>query len=222
MSQAVDFIEPPRLHWHGLRPFALARLPQAYAHRVEAAVLRLEPVILALPVAPRWEDKAAENPTGSRYASYNAFRLDPELAPLLHAMSRLHRFFLQAIGAPSEPYEVRCWCNVHRAGQRLFRHSHHAQFIGTFSAHAEGSTTFYGPSPAADARDMALGHVDGQLMMTPGRRHFHEVSVWEDAERARVTLSFDIVPARERPEHEADTFVRLVSAPDHEGAAEAP
>lgn len=193
MIEKIDFVEPPRLEWHNLRPFALARLPAGYAHRLEALAHQHEPAILALPVSPGWEASAQENPTGARFAHYNALLLDPAFEPLRQALRLLYRFLLESIGAPAKPRHVRSWCNIHRSGQRLGRHLHEVPYIGTFSAHAEGSTTCYGATPDAGPADWSMPHADGQLMVTVGHNHFHQVSVWTDAFRPRVTFAFDIV-----------------------------
>jgi len=203
----VVFEVAPRLEWHNLRPFAIARLPLAYARRLTDLAMEYEPVVTELPVAEGWLEKSAENPTGSRYKSYNSFALDGETELLRRALGATYGFLREQIGAPAEPVSVQSWYNVHRAGQRLHRHVHGARYIGSFCAYGEGSVTRYGASVETDESDYPLPNHDGQLLVTLGRNHYHEVSVWEDAVHPRVSYAFDIVP---REEEKVDgCYVRL-------------
>lgn len=187
------FIEPPRLEWHNLRPFAIARLPPDYARTLEQLALREEARIVELPVSEGWANQAGENPTGARYQSYNAFLLDSCTHTLYLALRTTYRFLLTSIGAENKPRLCQAWCNVHRAGQKLLRHSHKAQFIGYFAAHAEGTQTLFGPSAVADDRDFPIVNLDGQIVVTTGMGHFHEVTPWADETRHRVSYAFNIV-----------------------------
>ena len=193
MKHSLTFSTPPWLEWHGMRPFAMARLDPAYARTLEEVALRLEDRIQNLPVTEGWENAADENPTGSRYGHYNAFMLAPAMLPLFLALRTLHRFLLDATGVERQPSVLQSWFNVHRVGQRLLRHQHAAQYIGYFVAHGEGSVTRFGAWPITHESDHPLQNQDGLLVVTLGRNHFHEVSQWTDAERARVSFAFDII-----------------------------
>jgi hypothetical protein len=203
----VGFEVQPRLEWHNLRPFAIARLPLDYARRLTELAMRCEPAVTGLSVAEGWLERAAENPTGSRYKSYNSFELHPEMGLLLRALRETYGFLRGQIGAPRVPVSVQSWYNVHRAGQRLHRHVHEARYIGSFCAYGEGSFTRYGPSAETDESDYALPNHDGQLLVTLGRNHYHEVSVWEDEAHPRVSYAFDIVGGGE--EKVDGCYVRL-------------
>jgi hypothetical protein len=150
-----------------------------------------------LPVARGWEPLAAMSPTGSRYSSYNVFLLDPNYLALFGALQTTYRFFLQSTGLRSKPRFLQSWFNVHRYGQNLHRHLHDATLIGTVAARTEGSVTSYGPSPTADETDYRLPLLDGQLIVTTGRLHYHEVSVWHDEQNPRISYAFDIVEAKD-------------------------
>jgi hypothetical protein len=187
------FVKEPWLEWHNRRPFAFACLDPGYAHRLAELAVKLEPQILNLSVAKGWENSAAQNPTGSRYAAYNAFLLDPSLLDLFLALRATYRFLISSIQVKPQPCYLQSWFNIHRAGQNLHRHEHMARFIGSFSAHAEGSVTRWGASPVTDESDYQLENRDGLLTVTVGRKHYHEVSLWQDQDRPRVSYAFDIV-----------------------------
>lgn len=193
MNHCVAFSTLPRLEWHGNRPFAIASLHPDYARTLEALALRMEEPIKQLPVTAGWENSAQENPTGSRYGNYNAFMLDADMLPLFLALRSLYRFLLDSIALPRRPCYLQAWFNVHRSGQRLVRHKHHAHFIGYFVAHGEGSVTRFGAWPITHESDFPVENRDGMLVVTLGKNHYHEVSHWTNPERARVSFAFDIV-----------------------------
>lgn len=192
VRSASEFLEKPRLEWRGHRPFAIARLPLDYARTLELLALREEERIMKLPVSRGWEKRADENTAGSRYHSYNALQADTCTISLFLALRSTYRFLLKELKAENRPRCLQAWFNVHRPGQKILRHAHVAQFIAYFAAHAEGSTTQFGPSPASTENDIFLPNVDGGLVVTVGMNHFHETSVWHDAERPRVSYGFNI------------------------------
>jgi hypothetical protein len=190
---AEYFVEWPRVEVLGERQFAFARLEPGYAALLENFALAEEEAIKTLPVAERWEHKEQTNPTTSRYNSYNVFLLSPQTLPLYFAIKQTYLRLLQAAGLEPGSRFIQCWYNIHRAGQCLPRHKHPYPFIGTFSAHATGSVTRYGSARHTSNSDVILHHAPGQLMVTTGRDHFHETSVWQDSARPRVTFAFDIL-----------------------------
>ncbi len=150
MSQEFEFLEPPRVEWHHNRPFAVARLPLRYAQTMARLALEREAEIAALPSSEGWSDlDAAENPTGSRYKSYNALTLSRDGLFLFLALRQTYRQLLESSGVKSHMTEVQAWLNIHRSGQRLRRHLHNCQFIGSFIARGERTRTAYGSSPRA-------------------------------------------------------------------------
>ena len=190
---ADSFVEAPHVEWTAGRPFAFARLTSSYAALLENLALAKESAIKALPVTQGWEKVAEKNPTTARFSAYSAFLLSRDTHVLFFAVRETYLHLLRALDQGPAPRYIQCWYNVHRSGQALVRHHHVYPFIGTFSAHAEGSTTRYGSTPQRSESDVILDHVDGQLMITTGKDHFHETSVWGDPERPRVTFAFDIL-----------------------------
>ena len=138
------FVKPPQLEWHGKRPFAVAQMQPDYATGLELLAPVLEQRILCLPVTEGWEAAASGNPTGSRYGSYNALLLDPLHTELFLGIRTTARFLREQIGLAHTPTMIQSWLNVHRAGQRLGRHSHDATLIGFFIAYGKASTTSFG------------------------------------------------------------------------------
>jgi hypothetical protein len=163
---------------------------------LENLALAKELAIKVLPVSPGWEPIAQQNPTTARYSRYSAFLLDQTALTLFFAIRETYLHLLRALDQPSAPRFIQCWYNVHRSGQSLVRHKHPYPFIGTFSAHAEGSETRYGKTRETSESDAIFKHVDGHLMVTTGEEHYHETSVWQDSSRARVTYAFDILDAK--------------------------
>lgn len=191
------FSELPHVDWKDGRPFAISRLSNRYVCGLENLALAKEPAIKTLPVSPGWESIAEKNPTTARYSSYSAFLLSPSTLPLLFAVRETYRYLLHALDLQPAPRFIQCWYNVHRVGESLVRHKHPYPFIGTLSVHAEGSETRYGKTKETSESDVVVKHVNGQLMVTTGTEHYHETSVWRDANRARVTYAFDILGAEQ-------------------------
>lgn len=191
MGQSQVFVEMPRVEWHGRRPFAFARLSQTYAgqltqlaHRLAPDLAQLEPKAKMLPWA---------GPYGARFSRYNIFLLDSAYIPLFGALRSTYRALIDATKAERRARFLRAWLNIHQAGEQIGRHHHDASFIGTFAAQAEGSCTRFGISPERSEEDVTIPCIDGQLIVTVGKLHYHETSIWERGDIARVTYAFDIV-----------------------------
>lgn len=195
MSADSHWLELPHVEWHHGRPFVRARLSLEYARTLEALAHRCAPTVLALPGVHAPEHEAI-NPTASRYPHYNAFLLDGCTLPLFMAIRRCHRVLVAAIDGERRGRFIKCWYNITGAGQVIARHRHRAVFIGTFAARAQGSVTRFGLTHARDDGDHCIENHDGQLLLTTGMNHYHEVEGWNDqAHRRRVTYAFDIINA---------------------------
>lgn len=194
MSDQHRWLEPPRVEWQGARPFVYARLEQEYARRLEYLAHQYTPSILQLPGVHSAAAEAA-SPTASRYPSYNVFLLDEQYTPLLSAIRDCYRVLVKIIDGERQERFIKSWFNVTTAGHSISRHRHRAVFIGTFSARAEGSQTRFGLSPETNEADHIVENRDGQLLLTTGMNHYHEVSSWQDQSRPRVTYAFDVINA---------------------------
>ena len=192
---AEYFAEPPHIEWFRDRPFAFSRLTKEYAERLEKAAIAKEEEIKTLPVSQGWETAAEANPTTARWSRYSSFLIMPVTLPLYFAIRETYVHLLQALDQKPAARFIQCWFNIHRSGHSLPRHHHVYPFIGTFSAHAEGSETRYGNSKEETEADAIMPHTDGQLVITTGPNHFHNTSTWTDPGRPRVTYAFDIVNA---------------------------
>jgi hypothetical protein len=191
MSGTEDlFVEPPRIETHR-RPFAFARMSEDYAHDLAELAERLAPGLERLPPKESMLDWAG--PFGARFSRYNLFLLDPAFDRLLLALRATYRALMEAMQIERRPRLVHAWMNIQKEGERIGRHLHHAPFIGTFAARARGSDTRYGLGRARNDNDLVVPNRDGQLIVTPGKLHYHETSPWPRADAPRVTFAFDIV-----------------------------
>ena len=198
MSVGTDlFVEPPRIETRR-RPFAFARLPEDYALELALLAERIAPELDRL--SPREEMLPWAGPYGARFSRYNLFLLDPAFDRLLSALRSTYRALVEAMRIEPKPRLVHGWLNIQREGERIGRHLHHAPFIGTFAARAEGSETRYGLSRERSDEDFVIPNRNGQIVVTPGKLHYHETSPWTRRDSARVTFAFDIV-AREGEDH---------------------
>jgi hypothetical protein len=192
-SEMIEFTKPPCLEWHHTLPFAVARLPADYARSLAQIALDNEEKIVSLPISKGWEDQAPANPTTARYKSYNALLLSTQCLPLFFALRATARVLMGAAGIKPSYSAVQAWCNIHRTGQRLVRHFHESPMIGSFIAFGEGGTTRYGRSVGADDQDHVIDNADGQILVTLGGRHYHEVSAWTNEAHPRVSFAFDFM-----------------------------
>jgi len=192
-ATTIPFVESPRIDWKNGRPYATARLSSDYAMSLETLALAKEKDIKSLPVTPGWERAAETSPTTVRYSNYSAFLLSPETLPLFFAIRETYHHLLRELKQEPVPRFIQCWYNVHRCGASLLRHRHPYPFIGTFSAHSEGSATRYGNTKEPSRSDVIIKHQIGQLLVTTGEDHYHDTSTWNETDRARVTYAFDIV-----------------------------
>lgn len=188
------FVEPPRVETHR-RPFALARMSEDYAHGLADLAERLAPGLDSLP--PNEGMLPWAGPYGARFTRYNLFMLDPAFDRLLLALRATYRALVEAMRIEARPRSVYGWLNIQHEGERIGRHLHDAPFIGSFAARAEGSETRFGLTKEPSDRDFPVGNRDGQLIVTPGKLHYHETTPWPRRDAPRVTFAFDIVSREE-------------------------
>jgi len=194
---ADHLVEPPHVEWANSRPFVFSRLSDEYAKALEDLALAKENFVKTLPVTKGWETIADKNPTTARFSSFSAFLLSSITLPLYFAIRETYLHLLQELDQQPAPRFIQCWYNIHRRGASLVRHCHVYPFIGTFSAHAEGSVTQYGSAKEVSESDVFIEHVPGRLVVTTGPGHYHHTSAWHDPDRARVTYAFDILNAHQ-------------------------
>jgi hypothetical protein len=197
VTESDLFDEPPRVENHG-RPFAFARMPKDYTDELAALAERIAPELDRLP--PQQQMLAWAGPYGARFSKYNLFLLDPAFDRLLLAVRATYRALCDAVRIKPRPRLIYAWQNIQREGERIGRHLHHAPFIGTFAARAEGSETRFGLSRERSDDDFVVPNRDGELIVTLGKLHYHETSPWPRKDAARVTFAFDII-TREGEDH---------------------
>jgi hypothetical protein len=185
------FAEMPRVEWRGHRPFAFARLSLDYTRQLETLAHRLAPDLDRL--QPQAKMLPWAGPYGARFSRYNIFLLDTAYLPLFLALRHTYRTLIDDTKAPRRARFLRAWLNIHQAGEQIGRHLHDAAFIGTFAARAEGSNTRYGGTRERSDADVIIPNLDGQLVLTLGKGHYHETTAWERDDAARVTYAFDIL-----------------------------
>ena len=193
MKHLSIFKELPRTEWHNDTPFVLAKLMPNYAAILAQKALEFESDIVKLKAKPIDPLQIFTNPTGARYPFYNSFLLDGVYIQLYLAVRHCYRFLLNAIQKDNHPTFIHSWYNISRNGHRIERHTHHAQYIGSFMAFAEGSTTSYGPLKYASEKDHVFENQNGMLLLTESNKgNFHEVSKWTNPEHPRISYAFDI------------------------------
>jgi len=194
MNHLSIFKELPRLEWYNDTPFVLAKLMPDYAALLFQKALEYEPKIIELEARPIDPLQIFTNPTGSRYPFYNSFLLDCTYMPLYLAVRHCFRFMLQALNQEIFPSFIHSWYNISRKGHYIERHTHQAQFIGSFLAFAEGSTTSYGPLKNSNEKDHVFENHNGMLILTKSdMSNFHEVSEWTNPDHPRISYAFDII-----------------------------
>jgi len=198
VNESDLFEEFPRIEYHR-RPFAFARLRDDYARELAHVAERIAPDLDGLP--PQEGMLGWAGPYGARFSRYNLFLLDPAFDRLLVAVRATYRVLREAMRMEPRPQLIYAWQNIHREGERIGRHLHHAAFIGTLAARAEGSETRFGLSRERSDDDFVVPNRDGQLILTLGQLHYHETTPWPRRDAARVTFAFDIVRRKGEDHH---------------------
>jgi hypothetical protein len=194
MNHLSIFKELPRLEWHNDTPFVLAKLMPDYTALLSLKALEYEPKIVQLEARPLNPLQIFTNPTGARYPSFNSFLLDGAYMQLYLAVRHCFRFLLNAIEQENYSSFIHSWYNISRIGHRIERHTHQAQFIGSFLAYTEGSTTSYGPLKDSNEKDHVFENQNGMLILTKSNMaNFHEVSQWTNPDHPRISYAFDII-----------------------------
>jgi hypothetical protein len=194
MNDLSIFKELPKLEWYNDTPFVFAKLVPDYAALLAQKALEFEPEIVNFEARPLGPLQIFTNPTGARYPYYNSFLLDGDYIHLYLAARHCFKFLLNALKHENYPSFIHSWYNISQIGHRIERHTHQAQYIGSFLAFAEGSTTSYGPLKYASEKDHVFENHNGMLILTKSdMSNFHEVSEWTNPDHPRISYAFDII-----------------------------
>jgi hypothetical protein len=145
-------------------------------------------------------NKGTAPQTTSLYAQYNYF-LYP--IPGLHKLFEKIKETFHACHSAKEPFYVQAWLNVYRAGEFIDWHSHWpAEFEswhGFYCVDVEpdSSTTYrlFGKIPEQD--DIVVPSQDNLLVMSRSDGDHHRSSEWNNLDKPRITVAFDIIPVSE-------------------------
>lgn len=144
--------------------------------------------------------------TTQLFAKYNLLMHPfPIFHKLYHAISEafhlsLNNYYGKKV---SDPHFIQCWLNVYSKGEYIDWHAHqppiYKSWHGIFCVDTEpGSCTSYRWPNNITRKDFVLDipNKDGLIIMGLSDGDEHRSSEWQFEDRKRVTIAFDIVPAR--------------------------
>ena len=132
------------------------------------------------------------NATSANNMHYNLFSFpDAEL-------SKLYKFMVESITPllDDEPYVLKSWMNVYRAGQNVHWHGHWPSefrvWHGFYCVNVGESATHYRIPKIEDI--IVVPSKEGRLVIGKSDGDKHKSTPWTDPTSVRITLAFDIVP----------------------------
>jgi len=144
---------------------------------------------------PRWMDFADGSDSTKIYEAYNIFlNHRPGFTTLYE---KIVNSFKEKVDNPKR-YAISGWVNVYNGGGFLDWHTHgvgnggyfDGRWHGYFCVNAEPSKTLY-RNNETHKLIKAVENRNGWLTMSPGG-HQHRTTPWEDQEKPRITIAFDI------------------------------
>jgi len=145
---------------------------------------------------PEWMYFAQGSDSTKIYDSYNIFlNHRPGFATLYE---RIVNSFKEKVDNPKE-YAISGWVNVYNSGGFLDWHTHGVypdgyfdeRWHGYFCVNAEPSKTLYRDNET-ERLIKSVENRNGWLTMSPGG-HQHRTTPWEDQDKPRITIAFDIL-----------------------------
>lgn len=135
-----------------------------------------------------WKDDT-DNPTTSRYGSYNLLKVE---RPCIRALADFLReqclCYLEQRNDRSADYWIQCWINIHRKGQSLHQHRHLGYRLhGHMTVAAENTNTYYGPDD-----EICIKNEPGLLTIIGEDDVLHRVSA-NPSEHPRISIAFDVI-----------------------------
>jgi hypothetical protein len=96
----------------------------------------------------------------------------------------------------NEPYVLKSWMNVYRAGQKVAWHDHwmpkYRAWHGFYCVHVGESATHYRIPDVNDT--VIVPSKEGRLVVGKSDNDTHTSTEWNDTTSCRITLAFDIIP----------------------------
>lgn len=127
------------------------------------------------------------------YHMYNTFNFP------FYETSKLYRELVNNISPflnKKEKYGVQCWFNVFRKGENIDWHSHWPPksrvWHGFYCVYVEDSFTEYKYPPSDTI--IKVPSKEGRLVFGKSNNDLHRSSEWDNLNKARITIAFDIVP----------------------------
>lgn len=131
--------------------------------------------------------------TTTLYSSYNIFMYPFDQ---FHELYTEIRTMFRECCIDEEQYYIQCWVNFYKKGDFINWHHHwlpeKRAWHGFFCVDCEPSKTTY-RLPGVD-EPVDIVSEDNLLVLGPSNGDTHRTWPWEDENRDRITIAFDIVP----------------------------
>ena len=118
--------------------------------------------------------------------------------PGFHKLYTEIRNFFHEVVKPEEPYYIQCWHNVYKYGDFNEWHRHWMpeakSWHGFYCVDVEPSYTSYKLPHRTDIVDIQSRN--NLLVLARGNDDIHRSSQWDHQDRDRITLGYDMVPAK--------------------------
>lgn len=102
---------------------------------------------------------------------------------------------------PEEHYYIQCWLNFYRKGEFIDWHPHWPEEFNSWhgfycvDVEPDSCTTYRVQGRIPEKDDIVIPSKDNLIVLSTSGRDVHRSSEWNDPDRARITIAFDIVPA---------------------------
>ena len=134
--------------------------------------------------------------TSYHHRKYNLF---------LFACPELHKLYREICNKAlnlldkNKIYYIRCWPNLFKAGYNINWHGHWGAesktFHGFYCVNTEGGYTSYTDYRIpGHSEEIRVPSKDGLLVIGKSENDKHRSSVWDNKDKFRVTVAFDIIP----------------------------
>lgn len=116
-----------------------------------------------------------------------------------HELYNEIKYMFHQCNLGTEKYYIQCWLNIYKKGNFIDWHSHWLPEFNTwhgfYCVDCEPSKTTYKIPNVSDPLDIVSEN--NLLVMSQSAGDLHRTWPWENEDKDRITIAFDIVPAKQ-------------------------
>lgn len=131
---------------------------------------------------------------------FNQYNLLSFVSPKIYDVYKNIQNAFNQLPKKEDDFYIQCWLNVFKSNTELSWHHHWGKeydcWHGFICVDAEPSITSYRIPDENGFSEIDIHNKNNTLVISKSDGDLHKTSVWNDPNRSRITIAFDILPMR--------------------------